>query len=88
MISTLHLLALLVSLIQRFITNVSRRRSREESKELLDKLHKYNNSILGSDNLEESIIDRVNSAKELKDILDKAREQQLKAKQDYLNNET
>ena len=46
------------------------------------------NSILGSDNLEESIIDRVNSAKELKDILDKAREQQLKAKQDYLNNET
>ena len=58
------------------------------AKELLDKLHKYNNSILGSDNLEESIIDRVNSAKELKDILDKAREQQLKAKQDYLNNET
>ena len=60
----------------------------KKAKELLDKLHKYNNSILGSDNLEESIIDRVNSAKELKDILDKAREQQLKAKQDYLNNET
>ena len=60
----------------------------KRAKELLDKLHKYNNSILGSDNLEESIIDRVNSAKELKDILDKAREQQLKAKQDYLNNET
>ena len=54
----------------------------KKAKELLDKLHKYNNSILGSDNLEESIIDRVNSAKELKDILDKAREQQLKAKQD------
>ena len=52
----------------------------KKAKELLDKLHKYNNSILGSDNLEESIIDRVNSAKELKDILDKAREQQLKAK--------
>ena len=51
----------------------------KKAKELLDKLHKYNNSILGSDNLEESIIDRVNSAKELKDILDKAREQQLKA---------
>ena len=60
----------------------------KKAKELLDKLHKYNNSILGSDNLEESIIDRVNSAKELKDILDKAREQQLKAKEDYLNNET
>ena len=60
----------------------------KKAKELLDKLHKYNNSILGSENLEESIIDRVNSAKELKDILDKAREQQLKAKQDYLNNET
>ena len=60
----------------------------KKAKELLDKFHKYNNSILGSDNLEESIIDRVNSAKELKDILDKAREQQLKAKQDYLNNET
>ena len=60
----------------------------KKAKELLDKLRKYNNSILGSDNLEESIIDRVNSAKELKDILDKAREQQLKAKQDYLNNET
>ena len=60
----------------------------KKAKELLDKLHKYNNSILGSDNLEESIIDRVNSAKELKDILDKAREQQLKARQDYLNNET
>jgi|TARA_B100000242_G_scaffold91689_1_gene62198 hypothetical protein len=60
----------------------------KKAKELLDKLHKYNNSILGSDNLEDSIIDRVNSAKELKDILDKAREQQLKAKQDYLNNET
>ena len=60
----------------------------KKAKELLDKLHKYNNSILGSDNLEESIIDRVNSAKELKDILDKAIEQQLKAKQDYLNNET
>ena len=60
----------------------------KKAKELLDKLHKYNNSNLGSDNLEESIIDRVNSAKELKDILDKAREQQLKAKQDYLNNET
>ena len=60
----------------------------KKAKELLDKLHKYNNSILGSDNLEESIIDRVNSAKELKVILDKAREQQLKAKQDYLNNET
>ena len=60
----------------------------KKAKELLDKLHKYNNSILGSDNLEESIIDRVNSAKELKDILDKAREQQLKAQQDYLNNET
>ena len=60
----------------------------KKAKELLDKLHKYNNSILGSDNLEESIIDRVNSAKELKDILDKSREQQLKAKQDYLNNET
>ena len=59
----------------------------KKAKELLDKLHKYNNSILGSDNLEESIIDRVNSAKELKDILDKAREQQLKAKEDYLNNE-
>ena len=43
----------------------------KKAKELLDKLHKYNNSILGSDNLEESIIDRVNSAKELKDILDK-----------------
>ena len=61
--------------------------SEKKAKELLDKLHKYNNSILGSDNLEESIIDRVNSAKELKDILDKAREQQLKAKEDYLNNE-
>ena len=60
----------------------------KKAKELLDKLHKYNNSILGSDNLEDSIIDRVNSAKELKDILDKAREQQLKAKEDYLNNET
>ena len=60
----------------------------KKAKELLDKLHKYNNSILGSDNLEDSIIDRVNSAKELKDILDKAREQQLKAKHDYLNNET
>ena len=35
----------------------------KKAKELLDKLHKYNNSILGSDNLEESIIDRVNSAK-------------------------
>ncbi len=60
----------------------------KKAKALLDKLHKYNNSILGSDNLEESIIDRVNAAKDLKDILDKAREQQLKAKEDYLNNET
>ena len=60
----------------------------KKAKELLDKLHKYNNSILGSDNLEDSIIERINNAKELKDILDKAREQQLKAKEDYLNNET
>ena len=60
----------------------------KKAKALLDKLHKYNNSILGSDNLEESIIDRVNAAKDLKDILDKAREKQLKAKEDYLNNET
>ena len=60
----------------------------KKAKALLDKLNKYNNSILGSDNLEESIIDRVNAAKDLKDILDKAREQQLKAKEDYLNNET
>tara|TARA_B100002019_G_scaffold293080_1_gene318626 strand:+ start:628 stop:837 length:210 start_codon:yes stop_codon:yes gene_type:complete len=60
----------------------------KKAKALLDKLHKYNNSILGSDNLEESIIERVNAAKDLKDILDKAREQQLKAKEDYLNNET
>ena len=60
----------------------------KKAKALLDKLHKYNNSILGSDNLKESIIERVNAAKDLKDILDKAREQQLKAKEDYLNNET
>ena len=39
----------------------------KKANELLDKLLKYNNSILGSDNLEESIIDRVISAKELKD---------------------
>ena len=31
----------------------------KKAKALLDKLHKYNNSILGSDNLEESIIERV-----------------------------
>ena len=42
--------ALLVSLIQRFITNVSRDEAEKKAKELLDKLHKYNNSILGSDN--------------------------------------
>ena len=62
--------------------------ARKKADKMLEALHKYNSRILGSDNLEESIIDRVNSAKELKDILDKAREQQLKAKQDYLNNET
>ena len=48
---------------------------------------RYNSQILGDD-LEDSIIERINNAKELKDILDKAREQQLKAKEDYLNNET
>ena len=58
----------------------------KKAKELLDKLHKYNSQILGDD-LEDSIIERINNAKELKDILDKAREQQLKAKEDYLNNE-
>tara|TARA_A200000113_G_scaffold55656_1_gene46810 strand:+ start:112 stop:318 length:207 start_codon:yes stop_codon:yes gene_type:complete len=59
----------------------------KKARALLDSLQKYNNKILGDD-LEESILDRVNKAKELKDILDKAREQQLKAKEDYLNNET
>ena len=58
----------------------------KKARALLDSLQKYNNKILGDD-LEESILDRVNKAKELKDILDKAREQQLKAKEDYLNNE-
>ena len=58
----------------------------KKARALLDSLQKYNNKILGDD-LEESILDRVNKAKELKDILDKAREQQLRAKEDYLNNE-
>ena len=48
---------------------------------------KWFRSLLGDD-LEDSIIERINNAKELKDILDKAREKQLKAKEDYLNNET
>jgi len=61
--------------------------AREKADKMLKALHKYNSQILG-DNLEDSIIERINNAKELKDILDKAREQQLKAKEDYLNNET
>ena len=60
--------------------------ARKKADKMLKALHKYNSQILG-DNLEDSIIERINNAKELKDILDKAREQQLKAKEDYLNNE-
>ena len=61
--------------------------ARKKADKMLKALHKYNSQILG-ENLEDSIIERINNAKELKDILDKAREQQLKAKEDYLNNET
>ena len=61
--------------------------ARKKADKMLEALHKYNSQILGDD-LEDSIIERINNAKELKDILDKAREQQLKAKEDYLNNET
>ncbi len=61
--------------------------AKKQADKMLESLHKYNNSILG-DNLEESIIERINNAKELKVILDKARAEQLKAKNDYLNNET
>ena len=61
--------------------------AKKQADKMLESLHKYNNSILG-DNFEESIIERINNAKELKVILDKARAEQLKAKNDYLNNET
>ena len=55
-------------------------------RDFMSKDYRTIGQILGDD-LEDSIIERINNAKELKDILDKPREQQLKAKEDYLNNE-
>ena len=46
--------------------------ARKKADKMLEALHKYNSQILGDD-LEDSIIERINNAKELKDILDKAR---------------
>jgi len=54
----------------------------QASRKMLAKLQEYNNKILGSDDIEESIIERVNAATELRDILQSTRKmQELAAKQ-------
>ncbi len=51
---------------------------------MLEKLHQYNAQILGDD-LNDSIIERVNAAKDLRDELTKARKLQQLAKRKMID---
>ncbi len=59
-------------------------KAEEAASKMLEKLHQYNKQILGDD-LNDSIIERVNAAKELRDELTKARRLQQLTKRKMID---
>tara|TARA_A200000159_G_scaffold153840_1_gene166179 strand:- start:5433 stop:5651 length:219 start_codon:yes stop_codon:yes gene_type:complete len=55
-----------------------------KAREMLAKLQEYNNKILGDD-LNDSIVERINAAKELRDELHKARNMQRLARRKLID---
>ena len=58
-----------------------------KAREMLAKLQEYNNKILGDD-LNDSIIERINAAKELRDELHKARNMQRLARRKLIDSQS